>query len=159
MVIPYVRKAGRMNKPMPTFNGHRYTLNQIPVNAPPLKPSIAPTAGSATLSSSSKILEKGLQPDADTLPTDRDQAVDIHPDLKTARLFNAREEKKLYGAPLRSEAEESTTEQASPLLGFYALGIATAIVGGSAAIGVWVVARLMGVKHVSLLLPLWSFDI
>nr|GFD54368.1 hypothetical protein [Tanacetum cinerariifolium] len=75
-------------------------------------------------------------------------------ELKRNRSFNAREERKLFGAPLRAEGEEPKEDGTPPSLGFYAFGLATAVVGGSALLGGWLVARFMGVKDVS---PAFSF--
>jgi hypothetical protein len=60
-----------------------------------------------------------------------------------AKVFNDREERSLYGAL------EGEVEQVSPWLGAQALGIATAVVFGSAGLGAWVVAKILGVKDVS----------
>lgn len=70
--------------------------------------------------------------------------------LETARAkgFNDREERSLYGSL------EGEGEQVSPWLGAQALGIATAVVFGSAGLGAWIVAKLLGVKDVSQVMTL-----
>jgi len=63
-------------------------------------------------------------------------------------LTAAQTKEDLFGTP--DDVEPPVDPNAvSPLLGFYALGIATAIVGASAGLGVWGTARLMGVDNVS----------
>ena len=74
--------------------------------------------------------------------------------------FNDDEERSLYGAL------EGEHEYVSPWLGAQALGLATALVVGSAALGMWGVAKVMGVQSVrlgvsalySLLLTLCSYS-
>jgi hypothetical protein len=64
--------------------------------------------------------------------------------VRSSRGFNDREEKELYGAPLQ-EGEE---QPIGGLMGIQALGIATAVVFGTAGLGAWVVGKMMGVGDV-----------
>lgn len=68
----------------------------------------------------------------------------LHPQSAPSRekKFNDDEERSLYGAL------EGEHEYVSPWLGAQALGLATALVMGSAALGMWGVAKVMGVKNV-----------
>jgi hypothetical protein len=50
------------------------------------------------------------------------------------------------------EGELEKEEPMSGFMAFQALGIATAVVFGSAGLGAWAVAKLLGVDDVSLLL-------
>lgn len=75
--------------------------------------------------------------------------------LARSRRFNSKEEKTLYGSSTTDSAEGGTAggfdEDAASggLLGVKALGIATLIVGTSAGLGAFIVAKLMGVESVS----------
>jgi hypothetical protein len=69
-----------------------------------------------------------------------------------AKRFNDKEERELYGSL------EGEMEQVSPWLGAQALGIATAVVFGSAGLGSWVVAKLLGVKDVGHLAWIYGCD-
>lgn len=64
--------------------------------------------------------------------------------MRSSRGFNDREEKELYGAPLQ-EGEE---QPIGGLMGLQALGIATAVVFGTAGLGAWAVGKMMGVRDV-----------
>lgn len=98
------------------------------------------------------ILARGLASPASASPASGPSstappAVDetLRPTLETAQTQEA-----LFGTP--DDVEPPVDRDAvSPLLGFYALGIATAIVGASAGLGVWGTARMMGVDNVSAL--------
>jgi hypothetical protein len=75
--------------------------------------------------------------------------------LARSRRFNSKEEKTLYGSSTADSPESGTAggfdEDAASggLLGVKALGIATLIVGTSAGLGAFIVAKLMGVESVS----------
>ena len=77
--------------------------------------------------------------------------------LLANRRFNTSEERKLYGTS-EADGEDAKNGAVDPLMGFYALAIATGIVGASTGLGVWVTARLMGVDNVRLTPPLYSLS-
>jgi hypothetical protein len=64
--------------------------------------------------------------------------------VRRSRGFNDREERELYG----SQSEDGEAQPVGGLMGLQALGIATALVFGSAGLGAWVVSKLLGVKNV-----------
>lgn len=68
--------------------------------------------------------------------------------LLTMRRFNTAEERTLYGTSEADDKDDTAKTEVNPLIGFYALGIATGIVGLSAGAGIWITAKLMGVKSV-----------
>ncbi|CAD6572612.1 MAG: hypothetical protein TREMPRED_000583 [Tremellales sp. Tagirdzhanova-0007] len=72
--------------------------------------------------------------------------------VSQAQLFNSREERALYGFS-RSDADQSTehavpVEEQDPLMGFKALGIATALVLSCAGLGVFAVFSILGVNDI-----------
>lgn len=81
-------------------------------------------------------------------------AADISPELAKARSFNDSEENRLYGPDPNVDEHGEPIEPASPWLGFQALGIATALVGLSAGLGIFGAAKFLGVSSVSATLSL-----
>jgi len=77
---------------------------------------------------------------------DEPRAAPVDPRL--SREFNDAEEDYHYGKPEYDEGG-APVQHVSPWLGFQALGIATAIVLGSAGLGVWGAAKYLGVSSVS----------
>lgn len=121
----------------------------------------APTSTSASPSPSTSMSTPPTVPDAaslrspaasDLVKAEEQQQLAVesvvltHLDL--ARAFNDAEEDRLYG-PAVLDDDGHEVEPASPMLGVYALAIATALVGGCTALGVWGTAKYLGVSNVS----------
>ncbi|WWC91506.1 uncharacterized protein L201_006452 [Kwoniella dendrophila CBS 6074] len=159
LVIPYVRQAAKMMNTTQFLSHQSQALldarmkmskkvtasssitttttstTSLPINA------VASSSNATTLQPSPSLASISAIPN--TPPTDEE----IDPVVKAARDFNAREEKSLYGSSLAFEqGEEGGSGPASGLLGFYALGIATALVWGTAGLGALITAKIMGVK-------------
>lgn len=81
-----------------------------------------------------------LRKDASSLGPSQRETTD-HATLR-AKGFNDREERSLYGSL------EGEHDPVSPWLGAQALAVATAVVFGSAGLGAWAVAKMLGVKNV-----------
>jgi hypothetical protein len=120
LILPFVRQAVRLNASSTQFLSNRNLLREPTV--PPISSRIP-------------------RPDT-SLPEVKVEAED--PAVRSSRGFNDREEKELYGAPLQ-EGEE---QPIGGLMGIQALGIATAVVFGTAGLGAWVVGKMMGVGDV-----------
>ncbi|KAK6909663.1 hypothetical protein I203_103684 [Kwoniella mangroviensis CBS 8507] len=148
LVMPYVRQAAKQVNAT-QFLSHQ---SQAILNSRTRIPRIAlPAATNAVesnslSSSSSSSTHLTASSSFSTIPT-----ISSDPSLIAARSFNAREEKYFYGSSLiPMEGEEGfSNEPVSGLLGFQALGIATAFVFGSAGLGAFIVAKLMGVKNMT----------
>lgn len=155
MIVPYVRMAAQSAKAPAaaaaaaagSASGSSTIAAATHSNVPPLG-AAASIAGPTTPTG---VLAKGLassqaaSPASLAAPSGTPPAVDetLRPTLDTAHT-----KEDLFGTP--DDVEPPVDPNAvSPLLGFYALGIATAIVGASAGLGVWGTARLMGVDNVS----------
>ncbi|WVW85924.1 hypothetical protein I302_107962 [Kwoniella bestiolae CBS 10118] len=157
LVIPYVRQAAKQaNATQFLSHQSQAILNQrirIPRVALPTTSASASSSlsGASTVETPSSLNSAYLasSPSSSSVPI---STIDhINPSLQAARSFNAREEKSLYGSTLTPmEGEEGfSTEPVSGFLGFQALGIATALVFGSAGLGAFIVAKIMGVKDMT----------
>ncbi|WVQ67238.1 uncharacterized protein L199_005433 [Kwoniella botswanensis] len=148
LVIPYVRQAAKqVNATQFLSHQSQAILNsrtRIPRIALPAATNAVESNSPSSSSSSSTHLTASSS--SSTIPT-----IPLDPSLIAARSFNAREEISLYGSSLTPmEGEEGfSNEPVSGLLGFQALGIATALVFGSAGLGALIVAKLMGVKDMT----------
>lgn len=132
LVVPYVRQAAKIQAP-PQFLSHTNKAR------PPRLPSRLPASTAAVESSGST----STSTEAPAEPA----AVEEDPALVQARLFNDREEALLYG-PTATDEHGEPVEPVSPWLGFQALGIATALVGLSAGLGIFGAAKYLGVNSV-----------
>lgn len=118
---------------------------RVPIQAAPLTTAApAPAAPAPTLAAPPALTSASTSTPIATVP----QYEPIHPVLEAAREFNDKEEDSLWGPTIVDE-EGKEVEPASPFLGIQALGIATALVGGFTALGVWVTAKVLGVSSVS----------
>lgn len=131
LVIPYVRQAAKMQAP-PQFLSHTNKAR------PPRLPSRLPASTPAALPS-------GSAPASTEAPSK--PVAEEDPALVAARSFNDREEALLYG-PTATDEHGEPVEPVSPWLGFQALGIATALVGLSAGLGIFGAAKYLGVNSV-----------
>lgn len=161
LIVPYVRMAGRTTKIPPTFISHSNTSTTLrPGRIKPVKLDTASKTIGSEISSRSLLSDQpGISPVTVENPPDLSkrassiaaaQIPDERADtpLLSSRRFNTSEERSLYGTSEADDKDDIARAQVSPLIGFYALGIATGIVGLSAGLGVWVTARLMGVNNV-----------
>ncbi|WWC71797.1 uncharacterized protein I206_105756 [Kwoniella pini CBS 10737] len=157
LIIPYVRQAAKLQNRI-QFLSHRSQAVldarlRIPRAALPALSSNHPSQShtSARSSSNPPPSFSSIQSTPISISetnTSNHQAED--PSLLQSRSFNASEEKSLYGGSLTPEdGEAGSHEPVSGLLGFQALTIATALVFGSAGLGAFVVAKLMGVKDMT----------
>lgn len=120
LILPFVRQAARLNASSTQFLSNRHLLREP--TAPPISSRIP-------------------RPDPSLSEV---KAETEDPAVRSSRGFNDREEKELYGAPLQ-EGEE---QPIGGLMGLQALGIATAVVFGTAGLGAWAVGKMMGVRDV-----------
>ncbi|WWC64349.1 uncharacterized protein I303_106959 [Kwoniella dejecticola CBS 10117] len=159
LIIPYVRQAAKLTN-RTQFLSHR---SQALLDARLKIPRAALPAASGTSSSSNPVPSSSSSSashcpatlSTTSLSSSALNTLSPHPEaqdpiLLGSRSFNNAEEKALYGASLTpEEGEEGSHEPVSGLLGFQALGIATALVFGSAGLGAFIVAKLMGVKDMT----------
>ncbi|WVR00375.1 hypothetical protein IAU59_007518 [Kwoniella sp. CBS 9459] len=172
LVIPYVRQAAKLSNPT-QFMSHR-SLAQLSARTQVPRPSKSslpteisssrPSSGSNQPSSEvNDISTAAASTSRNPSSASRSERATATPSgvtvlneneilLQSARAFNAREEKSLYGAsltPMDGEEGFDARDPAAGLLGFKALAVATALVWGSAGLGALVVAKLMGVDNMS----------
>jgi hypothetical protein len=161
LVIPLLRQATRSIKSSPIeFRSHRnldlpFLSSSRPYISTAHSHPAFPTTSSSSSSSSSSSRQLAER-----------QAAQAR-----ARRFNTREERYLYGSsPAKHRTSPSSDDdddddlaglgggsgggggggdQGDPLIGLKALGIATAMVIGCAGLGVFAVAKLLGVRDVS----------
>lgn len=185
MVIPYVRQAAKtMNGPQ--FMSHRnlehlasrrfpspsssYSTSlptppsQTRASLQAASPSSAlqssiPSYSSASISAEIPVSEEdikhlgeGSQPAAGSVVETK-----VSPETIKSRLFNAREEKALYGSSLmplssdtasKGEGEGEGDRMEGALLGAKALVIATTLVMGFTGLGMWVAGKAVGAENV-----------
>ncbi|WWD19446.1 hypothetical protein CI109_103906 [Kwoniella shandongensis] len=144
LVLPFVKQAAKMQNPT-QFMSHRNmavlnSRSRLSEAATTTTDPSSPLAGPSRIASSAANdqLSRGSMP-----------APIVSPELLRDRNFNDREERSLYGATLSPNAEGDDHGPTSALLGFKALGIATAMVFGSAGLGALIVAKVMGVEDMS----------
>ncbi|RSH86121.1 uncharacterized protein EHS24_004347 [Apiotrichum porosum] len=150
MVFPFVRQAAKMSQ-RTEFMSHAHRSRplrtpRVPIQAAPLTttapaPAPAPAAPAPALVAPAALTSASTSTPIATVP----QYEPVHPVLEAAREFNDKEEDSLWGPTIVDE-EGKEVEPASPFLGIQALGIATALVGGFTALGVWVTAKVLGVS-------------
>lgn len=200
MVIPFVRQAAKtMNGPQ--FMSHRnlehlasrrfpspslssFASSSIPPrqvrdSSPPVPPpsalkSAIPAYSSASISAEIPISEEDIKHLGEGSKSTLDPVVQAEESAETikSRLFNAREEKALYGSslmPLSSntasegEGEGGGDKMEGALLGAKALMFATTLVVGFTGLGMWAVGKAMGAEDVRfsflLLLPVTPIDV
>ena len=135
--------ATSTDKALPSFIGSQ--LASRAKTLPPLP----------SLPSAQKPTDTTLAPVDPTIDVPDEQA---DPSLLRSRRFNALEERELYGEPAKKDEEDeeeywknfsALDEKANPSMAFNAFAIATAAVGLSAGLGLWVTAKLLGVSNVS----------
>ncbi|OXG71406.1 hypothetical protein C348_06724 [Cryptococcus neoformans Gb118] len=181
MVIPYVRQAAKtMNGPQ--FMSHRNLEHlasrrfpssssspfpssstsppsQVRDSPPPVPPSSAlksaiPAYSSASISAEIPISEEDIKHLGGGSESTLIQAEESAETIKS-RLFNAREEKALYGSslmPLSSntasngEGEGGGDRMEGALLGAKALMLATTLVVGFTGLGMWAVGKAVGAE-------------
>lgn len=146
MVIPYVRQVGKtVNGPQ--FMSHR-NLEHLASRRFP-----------SPLSQSS--MGEGSQSGAGSVETN------VSPETIKSRLFNAREEKALYGSslmPLTSDAasegrgEGQGDRMEGALVGAKALVVATTLVMGFTGLGMWAVGKAVGAEDVRFFFFFWGLD-
>ncbi|ODN82477.1 hypothetical protein L198_07699 [Cryptococcus wingfieldii CBS 7118] len=176
MVIPYVRQAARsINRPEFMSNRHMPILASRKYPSPLLPPSAsAPGANSSSTSASAPLGGKAKTSalPAYSHPTFAAEMPISEKDIlreqvAKSRLFNAREEKSLFGgslmlqkkdgSALREGEEEGEAGEGGEggkegdnmegaLLGAKAFGIATGIVFGCAGLGMWIVGKAVGAE-------------
>ncbi|AAW44895.2 hypothetical protein CNH00080 [Cryptococcus deneoformans JEC21] len=183
MVIPFVRQAAKtMNGPQ--FMSHRnlehlasrrfpspslspFASSSIPPrqvrdSSPPVPPpsalkSAIPAYSSASISAEIPISEEDIKHLGEGSKSTLDPVVQAEESAETikSRLFNAREEKALYGSslmPLSSntasegEGEGGGDKMEGALLGAKALMFATTLVVGFTGLGMWAVGKAMGAE-------------
>ncbi|WVQ72958.1 hypothetical protein IAR50_002520 [Cryptococcus sp. DSM 104548] len=157
MVIPYVRQAAKsMNRPEFMSNRNLPILNSR--QFPSISPSPISSSGSAPGKASA--LPAYSHPTfAAEMPVSEEEV--LREEVARSRLFNAREEKALFGSSLMTmkedggaagkgqgdgEGEKEGDNMEGALLGAKAFGIATAIVFGCAGLGMWIVGKAVGAE-------------
>lgn len=176
LVLPFVKQAAKMNNHV-QFLSHRNLARPIakPLSAMPQAAAATATTGAPTHTPSIPTIPSGSihsDPDGRASPVPADLSSSQLASLASIgskrpspiagvatttttrdspvlaairdKKFNDDEERSLYGAL------EGEHEYVSPWLGAQALGLATALVVGSAALGMWGVAKVMGVQSVRL---------
>ncbi|WRT70439.1 uncharacterized protein IL334_007437 [Kwoniella shivajii] len=164
LIIPYVRQAAKLQNTTQFLSHRNLSLLDARTKVPraallaPISTPNTVTVRSNTGTKPSTVSSSNAKPSSSTSTSplsihDLSSVSDtpIDPSLLAARSFNAREEKSLYGAPLTSADGEPSAPQepVSGFLGFQALGIATALVFGSAGLGALIVAKLLGVQDMA----------
>ena len=122
-MLPFVKQAAKMTN-------QTQFLSNCHLARPVARAIQAPTSSSLDTSSAPKAITSPI--------------IEQTQEIQREKRFNDDEERSLYGAL------EGEHEYVSPWLGAQALGLATALVMGSAALGMWGVAKAMGVKNVRL---------
>lgn len=135
-------------KPTSSSSSSNTNMTTTPTPASASSSSSSPTSSSVSSSepAESKPNYKGTF--ANLVPSTEIPDALASDNLLFSRRFNTSEERRLYGTS-EADGEEAKNASVDPLLGFYALAIATGIVGASTGLGVWVTARMMGVDNVS----------
>ncbi|KAK8853039.1 hypothetical protein IAR55_003740 [Kwoniella newhampshirensis] len=160
LVLPYVRQAAKMQNPT-QFMSHRNlailsSRKRMPKAGPSTVPSLpasssnmAQTAAGPAVHALSTVDEVRSRSGSSKIHANVLDVASISTDLLRDRSFNDREERSLYGVTPSSESDGEDHGPTSALLGFKALGIATALVFGSAGLGALIVAKMMGVGDMS----------
>ncbi|ORY28151.1 hypothetical protein BCR39DRAFT_588842 [Naematelia encephala] len=168
MMVPYLRQAIRHAKTVPDSLSNRH----LDLRSTRLKELSLASSRNQPATSSSPIVPHTLETplpsssftsSASTLDNELHGETTMSPEMENIRSFNNNEERHLYGSvtssldpqPLgeastrTSKAIEEDSKAVSALMGIQALGIATALVFGSTGLGVFIVAKLLGVDDMT----------